>query len=197
MNEVMRRLIRERHRNEIDPYSPEPVWKVDGHRNVQGDLFVSLDHYLPKQFITKETELHGSAHAKKVVVRSKWNTRVVYRQPGTGKLITTQETTGENEETISIPVEEDQSAIVPNACPLPPLNAEYILHLFLKADERDAVIGDLLERYASKHERFGERRAQFWFYGEVARSLWPLLKRLIARAGGLIALGEWIRRHVS
>lgn len=80
---------------------------------------------------------------------------------------------------------------------VPPINAEFILHIFLKRDELDAVVGDLLEKYKKIWERFGPRRAKFWFYSEIARSLWPLLKRLVVRAGGLIALGEWIRRHVS
>ena len=81
--------------------------------------------------------------------------------------------------------------------PEPPARAELLLHLFLKADERDAVIGDLLERFAAKHKRFGDRAAHLWFYGEVFRSLWPLAKRTIAKISGVIALGEWIRRHVS
>jgi hypothetical protein len=81
------------------------------------------------------------------------------------------------------------------ASPQPPTNAEFILHLLLKKDERDAVIGDLLERYPKKVERFGERRAKLWFWGEVIRSLWPLIKRACLKTG-LVALGEWIWRHI-
>lgn len=81
--------------------------------------------------------------------------------------------------------------------PQPPMNAEFILHLLLRKDEREAVIGDLVERYVQKLERFGERRARLWFYCEVLRSVWPLLRRTVAKAGGLIAAGEWIRRHIS
>lgn len=81
--------------------------------------------------------------------------------------------------------------------PQPPVNAEFILHLLLRRDEQDAVIGDLLERYPKKCERLGERRAQFWFYGEIVRSIWPLIKRAFAKITGLVVLGEWIRRHIS
>lgn len=80
---------------------------------------------------------------------------------------------------------------------MPPINAEYVLHLFLRRDEREALIGDLIERYVEKCDRFGKRRADFWFYMEVGRSLWPLLKRVVGRVSGLMALCEWIRRHVS
>jgi hypothetical protein len=85
----------------------------------------------------------------------------------------------------------------PAAAPQPPLNAEFILHLLLNKDEQDAIIGDLIERYGSKARRMGVRRANLWFYMEIARTTWPLLKRIAVRASGLIALGEWVRRHVS
>jgi hypothetical protein len=81
--------------------------------------------------------------------------------------------------------------------PQPPLDAEFVLHLLLNKDEQDALIGDLIERYARKCERLGVRRANLWFYAEVVRTAWPLIKRVIAKAGGLIAVGEWLRRHIS
>lgn len=79
----------------------------------------------------------------------------------------------------------------------PPVNGEFALHLLLSKDEQEAVIGDLIERYGQKCERFGEQRAKLWFYCEVLRSVWPLLRRAIARVGGLVAASEWIRRHLS
>jgi hypothetical protein len=79
----------------------------------------------------------------------------------------------------------------------PPVNGEFALHLLLSKDEHEGVIGDLIERYGQKCERFGSRRAKLWFYCEVLRSVWPLIRRALARAGGLIAFGEWIRRHIS
>jgi hypothetical protein len=80
--------------------------------------------------------------------------------------------------------------------PQPPINAEFILHLLLRRDEQEAVIGDLLERYPKKYERLGKRRAQLWFCVEVFRSTWPLVKRTVFKATSLITLGEWIRRHI-
>jgi hypothetical protein len=80
--------------------------------------------------------------------------------------------------------------------PRPPVNAEFILHLLLKREEQDAVIGDLLERYVKKHKRLGKRRADIWFYMEVARSLWPLAKRSGAKAIKIAVVGEWIRRMI-
>jgi hypothetical protein len=193
MNAVLRRLIHERLQDEIDPSLSEPAEnKFYGGGDVEGKLLGSREHYAPASLLKVQLE----RRRKKILVRSRWTTRVTRRDPDTGAVITLQQTMGEDAEAIYVPIEEDPTP--PSDCsPRPPLNAEYALQLFLRGDERDAVIGDLLERYAGKHERFGERRAKLWFYGEVVRSLWPLLKRLAAKAGGLIALGEWIRRHVS
>jgi hypothetical protein len=81
--------------------------------------------------------------------------------------------------------------------PRPPIKAEFILYCFLKPDERDTFIGDLLEQYAKVHERLGERLARRWFWWEVGRSLWPLIKRAFLKTSGLLAIGEWIRKHIS
>ncbi len=78
----------------------------------------------------------------------------------------------------------------------PPVNAEYTLHLFLSKDEQDAQIGDLIERYNQKSERFGRRRADLWFYCEVLRLVGPALKRTIVKASGLLAIAEWIRKYL-
>lgn len=78
----------------------------------------------------------------------------------------------------------------------PPMNAELILHLLLRHDEHDALIGDLIERYGKKCTRLGARRANLWFYAEVLWTALPLLKRTLIKASGLVAFGEWVRRHV-
>lgn len=82
------------------------------------------------------------------------------------------------------------------SCPRPPLDAEFILHLLLRHDEHDALIGDLIERYGRKCARLGVRRANLWFYAEVLWTALPLLKRTLVKASGLVAFGEWVRRHV-
>jgi hypothetical protein len=78
----------------------------------------------------------------------------------------------------------------------PPVNAEYALHLILSRDEAEAQIGDLIERYNQKSDRFGPRRADWWFYCEAVRLLWPAIRRTVARVSGLVALAEWIRKYL-
>jgi len=79
----------------------------------------------------------------------------------------------------------------------PPFNAEYLLHILLPSEEREFVIGDLIEEYSQVFERFGKRRADTWFYKQVAGSLLPLLRRTILRIGALVWLGRILRRLIS
>lgn len=79
----------------------------------------------------------------------------------------------------------------------PPFNAEYILHILLGRDERDVVIGDLIEGYGKVMVRFNKRRADIWFYKQVGGSLLPLLRRALLRIGTLVWLGRILRRLVS
>jgi DNA-directed RNA polymerase specialized sigma24 family protein len=81
--------------------------------------------------------------------------------------------------------------------PRPPFNAEYLLYMFLRRDERDAVIGDLIEAYVHIVDRFGKARADVWFYKQVVGSLWPLLKRAVLKIGALAWLGQVLRRLIS
>lgn len=57
----------------------------------------------------------------------------------------------------------------------PPTLAEVMLRL-LPIKNLEFVIGDLLEAYAKQVERMGKKRADRWFYGQVLRSTWPLIK---------------------
>lgn len=79
----------------------------------------------------------------------------------------------------------------------PPLNAEFFLHLLLRHDEHDAIIGDLIERYGKKCARLGTSRANFWFYAEVFWTALPLIKRALLKVSGMMALAEFVRRHIS
>lgn len=79
----------------------------------------------------------------------------------------------------------------------PPLNAEYTLHLLLSKDERDAVIGDLIEDYGRILGRFGRVRADFWFYKQGLSLLWPLVRRAGLRIGTYLWLGNLVRRLLS
>lgn len=79
----------------------------------------------------------------------------------------------------------------------PPFNAEYLLYLLLRKEEREVVIGDLIEEYVDIERRFGERHANFWFYKQVAGSLWPLLRRTLLKLGALVWLDRVLRRLIS
>jgi hypothetical protein len=81
--------------------------------------------------------------------------------------------------------------------PRPPFNAEYLLYLLLRKEERDVVIGDLIECYGKIRGRFSKRRADIWFYKQVAGSLLPLLRRALLRIGALVWLGQVLRRLIS
>jgi hypothetical protein len=89
------------------------------------------------------------------------------------------------------------SAVKSSSLPRPPFNAEYLLYLFLRKDERDVVIGDLIEDYGRVLERFNKRRADIWFYKQVAGSLVPLIRRALLRIGALVWLGRVLRRLIS
>jgi hypothetical protein len=80
--------------------------------------------------------------------------------------------------------------------PRPPFNAEYVLHLLLRKDERNVVIGDLIEGYGNILERFDKRRADLWFYKQVIGSLFPLLRRAVVKIGTLVWLGRVLRRLI-
>ncbi len=79
----------------------------------------------------------------------------------------------------------------------PPFNAEYILYLLLRKEEREVVIGDLIEGYGEVLERFNKRRADLWFYKQVAGSVWPLLRRAMLKIGAFVWLGRILRRLIS
>jgi|GEM_PF-6476988 len=79
----------------------------------------------------------------------------------------------------------------------PPFNAEYLLYLLLGNDERDALIGDLNERYRRIIGRFNKRHADIWYYKQVAGSLFPLVRRALLRIGALVWLGRILRRLIS
>ena len=84
------------------------------------------------------------------------------------------------------------AALVSN--PRPPVFAEYVLYLVLDKEEREVVIGDLVQEYNHITQRFGKRRADIWFYKQVMWSLWPLLRRTAVRCAGFVWLARLLRR---
>jgi DNA-binding transcriptional MerR regulator len=77
-----------------------------------------------------------------------------------------------------------------------PLNAEYVLYLLLRREERDVVIGDLIEDYGTVMQRFTKRRADIWLYKQILGSLLPLLRRAVLKIGALVWLSRILRRLV-
>ena len=87
---------------------------------------------------------------------------------------------------------EDVTKLVAN--PRPPALAEYVLHLVLGKEEREAVIGDLVQDYRHIRRRFGKRKADFWFHKQVIWSLWPFLRRAVVKSVALVWVGKLLRR---
>ena len=79
----------------------------------------------------------------------------------------------------------------------PPFNAEYTLYFLLPKEDRETLIGDLVECHGQLLLRFGKRRADIWFYKQVAGSLLPLLRRALFRIVALVWLGRVLRRLIS
>jgi hypothetical protein len=79
----------------------------------------------------------------------------------------------------------------------PPFKAEYWLYLLLGKEEREAVIGDLLEEYGTIKLRFNKQYADIWYYKQVGGSLFPLVRRTLLRIGALVWLGRILRRLIS
>jgi len=80
----------------------------------------------------------------------------------------------------------------------PPLDAEFLFYLFLDPLNCDAVVGDLEERYRLIGQKFGPRRANFWYWTQAARSVGPIVwvatRAAVKRLSGFAALVELYRR---
>lgn len=61
-----------------------------------------------------------------------------------------------------------------------------LLHFLVDKKDREVIIGDLFEKYESELEKGGKRQADLWLYREIARSVWPLIRRLVIRISGRI-----------
>jgi len=79
----------------------------------------------------------------------------------------------------------------------PPRTAEYLLLLLLRAQDAEAMAGDLEERYPTIASKFGHRQARLWYWSQTIRSLWPLMRAAIARVSKVAAIIEIVRRVTS
>lgn len=76
----------------------------------------------------------------------------------------------------------------------PPLNAKFLLYLFLDKRDREVGLGDAIEDFAKHLKMFGRRRATWLFYQQIWLSAWPFIRRVISKVGGLILLSKWLRK---
>jgi hypothetical protein len=81
----------------------------------------------------------------------------------------------------------------------PPLNAQFLLDLFLPDDVCEAFLGDLQERYARKLPRLGKQRADWWYRKQVLTSLWPLARSFGRRVslGFVWRIGAFVLRLIG
>lgn len=79
----------------------------------------------------------------------------------------------------------------------PPKSAEFLAYLFLPKSDREVLLGDLTEEYRSVVAKFGQRRAQFYFYKQVVWSIWPLARKAFIKWGLFGWVMELIRRISS
>src|SRR5688572_26746641 len=57
----------------------------------------------------------------------------------------------------------------------PPINAEFMFHLFMTPQNCEAFVGDLEERYKLVRKKFGRRRRNLWYWTQTVASLAPII----------------------
>jgi hypothetical protein len=63
----------------------------------------------------------------------------------------------------------------------PPATPEFLLEVFLRSKRGQALIGDMREKFACECVELGRTRAVRRYWAQTVRSLWPLLRRAVAR----------------
>lgn len=101
----------------------------------------------------------------------------------------------------SIPLQDSDVDVIPLAALQiraiePPRFAEY-LAFFLPKDNRDALLGDIVETYPKLRMRQGKRRADFWAYIQVFTSFWFLIGSKLIKAGIILWVGNWVRKFIK
>jgi hypothetical protein len=93
----------------------------------------------------------------------------------------------------------------------PPLNAEYLFYVFMTAENCDAIVGDLEERYQLIHKKFGPGKANFWYWTQAIRSVgpiaWAWMRKVVMKpmvgviawavAKGLLSHDSWLAMVVE
>jgi len=76
---------------------------------------------------------------------------------------------------------------------VPPINAEFILHLILSSEKCDDQVNSLEELYAKKRARLGSGRADIWYWKQVIGLVWRQLFRGRAKTA-VVKLVCWALR---
>jgi hypothetical protein len=79
--------------------------------------------------------------------------------------------------------------------PKPPRSATWVLHCLLPDEDKDAIIGDLIEEHALLQSQSG-RGAALWYWGQVGRSIPPLLSAAARRERWHAILGAAIVAYI-
>lgn len=74
-----------------------------------------------------------------------------------------------------------------------PLPGESLLHLLLPEN----VIGDIQEHYRRISKKYGRRRAEIWFFRELALSVYPLFLKLLIQLLAVANLVEIVRKLIA
>src|SRR5438128_783925 len=73
----------------------------------------------------------------------------------------------------------------------PPESATFLLYLFLSKKNRKAIPGDLAEEYRQiVLPKFGPRKANLWYWGQVVRSIGPVVRAWLRKVAILAGLGK-------
>jgi hypothetical protein len=82
-----------------------------------------------------------------------------------------------------------------------PASGEFLLRLFLSQQERCYLPGDLEEEYKTvMFPRFGKWRADLWYWGQVFRTVGPLVGQAVRKAvkvGTYGVVADWISRRIG
>lgn len=77
----------------------------------------------------------------------------------------------------------------------PPALAEWLLAWFMSKAQRDDVLGDLEEEFLTdKLPVLGPRAARLWYWSQIVKSIWPLVRAALLRISTLNAIVSLWRR---
>ena len=76
----------------------------------------------------------------------------------------------------------------------PPAIAEIVLALAVRGRQREAIVGDMDERFGASAKKLGRKRAARLYWAEVIRSVAPLLWAAIKRLGIAAALVDAVKQ---